>query len=284
MISVFIAAAVLTALVTIATIRPLMVSTSGVRDTVADTAEKDLALYRRQLAELEDEHKAGRLADDTYASARLEIARRMLAADKLMESAQARAKTANRPLGYAVMALMPVLAIGLYLYLGNPMLPDAPLAQRGLGDSADERTALLSQKPMIESILKNPDSARSLMIMGLAAQEKGDYEAAARAFKRALEQEPDKLMLNGMLGHALVQANDGTVTADAAEQFDIVLEKQPDNALGLYYQALQRAQNGDVEKALEQWRGILDASPEEAPWNSLVEDAIAEWSVPDQAE
>lgn len=279
MTSLFIIAAILTAGVTILTIRPLM-SGAETPDADADTAQKDLALYRRQLAGLSDERDAGRLDDAAYESARVEIARRMLAADKRLESSAGPTETLqhNRPLGYALMALLPLGAMGLYLYLGNPVLPDQPLAARGLGDAAAERTALLSQKPMIESILENPDSVKSLMVMGLAAQEKGDYEAAARAFARALEQEPDKLMLNGMLGHALVQANDGTVTPEAMEQFRIVLDTQPDNALGLYYRALSQAQNGAVAAALEEWRRIIAQSPAEAPWNSLVQDAIDEWS------
>jgi len=290
MTSIFIIAAVLTAATTLALIRPLMRAPArhaGHADhanNASDAAQKDLALYRRQLAELDSERNAGRLDDTAYESARVEIARRMLAADKLQQQKSPPVHEHNNHVpGYAIMVLLPLMAIGLYLFLGNPHLPGQPYAARNPGGAAAERDALLSQKPMVEAIINNPDSVKSLMIMGLAAQEQGDYATAARAFARALEHEPDKLMLNGMLGHALVQSADGKVTGEAMEQFNIVLEKQPDNALGLYYRALKWAQDGDVAKALDTWRDIISQSPEGAPWNSLVQNAIDKWTEPNAA-
>ena len=46
-------------------------------------------------------------------------------------------READRRAALSVLGIVPLLALGIYLYLGNPDMPDAPLAPRLAGDLED---------------------------------------------------------------------------------------------------------------------------------------------------
>jgi cytochrome c-type biogenesis protein CcmH len=88
--------------------------------------EAALATHRAQLAELTREHEQGRIGAAEYKAARLEVERRLLAADALA----APPLTGNaKPLLIAVMLLLPLAAFALYLPGGTPAIPSEPHAQ-----------------------------------------------------------------------------------------------------------------------------------------------------------
>src|SRR5690242_9378265 len=103
---------------------PLLVRRSS--PTSRDTY--NLAVYRDQLAEIERDLARGVLTADEAESARVEIARRILA----LNPEEAAADASATPLAVATIAilLLPVAAWMLYWQLGSPALPDQPFAER----------------------------------------------------------------------------------------------------------------------------------------------------------
>lgn len=93
-------------------------------------ARYDGAVYRDQLAELEREVASGQIDLAAAEPARLEIARRLLAATAAPEPEAPSSPLPASPLpglALAVALAVGVGAVGLYLFLGAPGLPDAPL-------------------------------------------------------------------------------------------------------------------------------------------------------------
>ena len=128
--------ACLTVIVLIVLLRPL----AG-----AGTAERapeafDAAVYRDQLNEIESDRARGLIGEEEAEAARVEIARRLLAADsKARASDRAKSHGARaRAAMIAIGAALPLLALGLYLTYGSPRLPGQPLAAR-LEDPASDR-------------------------------------------------------------------------------------------------------------------------------------------------
>lgn len=82
-----------------------------------------LALYRAQLAELAHEQKLGQLDLRSYPEARLEIERRLLAADKLPPDA----KGGNAKMLLILTSIvLPVGGFALYMPGATPFLPSVP--------------------------------------------------------------------------------------------------------------------------------------------------------------
>src|SRR5687768_9311927 len=84
----------------------------------ATTEDPTLAVYKRQLAEIDDLAARGLLGEAERKSAHAEAGRRLLAAADA--GAQAWGGVPRRPLLLAVAVLAPLLALGLYLAVGAP--------------------------------------------------------------------------------------------------------------------------------------------------------------------
>jgi cytochrome c-type biogenesis protein CcmH len=104
---------------------PLAFTFSGGR-TARDRREAALALHRAQLEELTRDLADNRIGAPEYAAARLEVERRLLAADSLKE----RALDGNaRFLLVVTIIAIPVVAFALYLPGSTPNVPSEPHTQ-----------------------------------------------------------------------------------------------------------------------------------------------------------
>ena len=222
----------LLALLTTATVGALLIPLLRMRVTSTTRFEGELAIYRDQLAEIERERTSGALSEDEAAAARLEIERRILAADAAAKTTAAPPETLHRVLPPALALAIPLLALGLYLKVGHPGLPAQPFVAGA-----------------------KPPAEQSLDIAQLVAQ--------ARARVAA---EPNSADAQSALGEALTLEADGTVTPAAVEAFKQALALQADDARSLYYLGLHEAQAGDSAAALKRWQELEAKSPPNAPY------------------
>ena len=116
--------AAMTALAIVAVLFPLLRRESG-----AAAGGSDAEVYRDQLAEVERDFARGVIDETEAKAARIEVSRRLLAATDI--GAAKTGKTLSRgPVLAAIGVAIPVVAIGLYLVIGNPGLKGEPLAAR----------------------------------------------------------------------------------------------------------------------------------------------------------
>src|SRR5262252_4104337 len=93
----------------------------------------DVAVYRDQLEEIERDRAAGLIAENEAAGAKVEVSRRLIAAADAPAAPAANATAATRrrrAVAVAALVALPLGAVGIYLALGSPSLPDQPLATR----------------------------------------------------------------------------------------------------------------------------------------------------------
>src|SRR5215472_14250834 len=120
------------ALLTAGTVGVLLVPLLRTRLGATERLHGDLAIYRDQLAEVERERAADSLSAEDAAAARTEIERRLLAAadkdaNKDTGAAPQPAAAWLRFLPPALCLLITAFALGLYLRIGQPGVPFAPL-------------------------------------------------------------------------------------------------------------------------------------------------------------
>ena len=210
-------------------------------DAAAERLEGELGIYRDQLAEIERERAAGLVSESDAAAARLEIERRVLAAAESRRAAPPPASRALHRWLPPVLALaVPLLALSVYLRLGQPGLPAAPFVA---GATAPERTL---------------DVARLVA------------EAQARVARQ-----PDDAEAQSALGEALTLEADGTVTPAAVAAFTRALGLSPGDARSMYYLGLHDMQAGDSAAALKRWQALVDGSPPDAPYLPALRAEIA---------
>lgn len=245
------------------------------RAAVADRADYDMMVYRDQLAEVDRDLERGMLTAEQAQAVRIEVKRRMLAAAEKGEKAAA-AGGSRWPVVAAIAVMLPLGAGVMYASLGAPGLPDLPYAERRDTQPDHEFAQFAGMVDTLAERLKNePENVEGWLMLARSAATLGRYGQSAAAYRRALRLGADDAQVRTGLGEALVAADDGAVGPEAREQFAAALRLDPANPKARYYVGFAHLQNGEGERAVAIWRGIVEDAPE-APYAADLRERIRE--------
>lgn len=156
-------------------------------------SQVNLALLREQRERLELERAEGSLSQDEYTLAQEELARRVLQESAEVERS---GKTPRRSATAAVLLLaVPLLAIGLYVYLGEPdavryevevAKAQGDVSNEDLDAMVRQMTQQLESKPPGQAV-----DAPAWEMLARAHASRQRYADADKAYQRALELTPD---------------------------------------------------------------------------------------------
>ena len=269
--------AVLALVVLASLIIPLLSSPSVETPSRADY---DIAVYRDQLTEIDEETARGILTEVQANSARVEVHRRMLAAgDAELKSPSKRVRMIDRRsrlvASFAIAITMPVGAGVMYSALGSPRLPGQSYAWRLNHDAelvaattADLLAAQLQQDP-------TPAGYRRLAQMYFNSR---DYEHAAAADRRAIELGSKDSVTWSELGEAIAMANAGAVVPAALQAFTNAMVLDSRSERSRFYIGLAEAQIGNVKQAVAIWRDLERDSSPDAQWLPMLRGHITGFS------
>ncbi len=242
-------------------------------------AEADTAVYREQLDEIAADLERGLIAPAEAASARAEVARRLLKAAADTEGSAAKpasASTVARGASAAVFAI-PVLAISLYLATGSPGLPDRPLASREAPPGESAPIAQLIAK--VETRLREaPDDGRGWDVIAPVYLRLGRAADAAHAFSQSIRlngESPARLV--GFAEATLVAGN-GVVSEEVRKAAERIRAVAPERIEPVVWLALGKEQDGNFAGAAEDYRSLLARPPadDDKGWRKPVEQRLAE--------
>jgi cytochrome c-type biogenesis protein CcmH len=239
----------------------------------------DIEVYRDQLDEVERDLTAGLIAKNEAEAARIEISRRLLAAADAAQTAQphldgATATWHRRAAAFIALLLFPVLAGGLYLWLGSPRLASA---QPQPADSAV--TASQSVDELVAEaeahLQRNPEEGPGWEILAPVYMRLGRYSDSVTAWRNALRLLGESAERDANLGESLTAEANGVVTADASAAFVRALTIDKTLVGARYYLGLAAEQDGDRDKAAKLWHDLIADAPADAEWVAHVRDALA---------
>lgn len=242
-------------------------------------AASRLDIYREQLTEIEADAQTGRIAPSDASAARLEVARRMLAADDPRDGGSPlRQSNWRRAIAVAALIVIPAVAATLYLRLGSPGQPDAPLAARQVAPAAaDSLQALVAR---VEAHLeKNPGEGEGWKVLAPALMRLGRFDDAAKAYRKVIDTLGETASRRADLGEARMASANGVVTADAKAEFDRAVALDSDEPKARFFLGLAARQDGRLADAVAIWQAMLAKSPADAPWTPLVRKAISDAGV-----
>ncbi|MFD1746529.1 c-type cytochrome biogenesis protein CcmI [Rhizobium helianthi] len=240
-----------------------------------EKGEDEAAVYRDQLQEIDRDLAQGLIGATEADYARAEIGRRLLAVSDGRAAAAAAEKAAQRKhrLTTAFVVLCPpVIGLAGYLMLGQPGVPDQPLAARL--ENPGNNIALLIAKAE-RHLAQNPQDGAGWDLLApiyFRSNRYDDAEAAYRNAMRILGETPQRL---AGLGETLVASNQGIVTEEARAFFEKAAAADRDNMRARFYVALGFEQAGRKAEALSAFEAIAKDSPPGAAWEQLVAQHIA---------
>jgi cytochrome c-type biogenesis protein CcmH len=243
-------------------------------------AEFDRAVYRDQLKELERDLARGLIAPNEAATARLEIERRLLAADRRSEGPLPASGRSPR-LALALALTLPAAAALIYLALGRPEVPDRPYAARGPERalaSANGRHKDLDQAvaTLVEKLKANPQDDANWLLLARTEAALDHWQKSAEAYREAIRLTKGRSDVTSAYGEMLVMAADGIVTPRAREAFTATLGRDPEDVAARYYLALADAQEGKAQAAIDAWQKLAAATPADSPLRAELKARISD--------
>jgi cytochrome c-type biogenesis protein CcmH len=236
-----------------------------------DAAEHDIAVYRAQLDELDRDRERGVLEERELAAARLEVQRRLLAADAARRpGGEAAPKTPGWGLPLALALAVPIGAGALYLWLGQPGVDSEPFAERQRKPEVEGGEALPDVATMMarlrDRLAQQPDDLEGWIMLGRSAAALGGYDEAISAYRRALALDGERGEVYSALGEAQVLAAGGIVTEPAQAALEQAIARDPTDPRARFYLAIAREQDGDKQGALEALTALVADAPAGASW------------------
>ena len=254
-------------------------------DMDEDELQRDLAVYRDQLAEIGRDIERGVLTGEQADAARTEVQRRILATDQRISTRQKSGEAATRisrlrPAVAIFTLLLFVGGIGLYLDFGRPDLRDRPIASRtdeimaarqASENDASRNDALnRAVQDLSNRLLENPDDLKGWELLGASLMALGRAEEAQTAFLEAVKQSGRDGDYLAMYAESVIRANNGQVNTIARGALEEAAQSGSKDPRIQYFLGLADAQNGNVAAAIDRWIVLVNGAPSDAGWLPMV--------------
>ena len=242
-------------------------------DTFLSREAFDANIFKDQLKAIDRELDEGQIEDKDAQSARIEISRQIIeSSDKADKSPSfsAEGRELSRTSAIALALVVPLLAIGLYLKIGNPELPDLPLEARLQKTPQENRIASLIARAE-QRLAKHPDDARGWDIMGPIYLRNDMYGKAKTAYENAIRlQKPTAKRMAG-LAEAMILGNGGIVSDEVLPILRQAIKMDDNLPKPRFWMGLFHEQTGNLSKANSTYSVLLKETYEGLPWRSTVE-------------
>ena len=262
------------------------------RDDEGSPADNDREGTRRvlidQLEEIDRDKERGLLNDEEAKGARAELGRRLLSLEQLrVESAESATKT-GRLYPWISIVIIPVLAVGAYHYLGNPGLPDQPIAAR-LAAPPESREIELIVSRIEKHLETKSDDLNGWRTLAPVYQRMNRLDDAEKAYRKWIELVGDDKASKGQaqlgLGQILTAKNEGQVNGEAFTVFEQATKNVPDDATAFFFLAVGLTQQNKTSEGISAWTSLIDRFGEGNPrWLPMANNALASLKAQEQAE
>ncbi len=240
--------------------------------------ELNVEIFKDRQRELGIELKNGVLTAEQHEQAVSELQRDLLFnADD--EAAPVAVKEINngRWASIVVGLVVPVLAIGLYLTIGNADLIGKDLMNENAQAGGHNPAAMNKMITDLQQRLQDePNDSEGWGILARSLMQAERFSEAADAYAKAYELIGDNPGLMAEYAEALTMAAGGSKAGLATELVNRVLEIEPMNPRALWLAGSIAYQQDDFRLAVERWSPLLSMIPPGSREEQAVREAIAE--------
>lgn len=265
----WIAATVLIILALAFVIYPVMFHRRADRQQT-DLRNQNLMAYRSRMAELEKEHQAGIIDEETYQQLRDELAGAMLddVPDNEVQAKSIPGRKAAMAVGLVSILLIPAATVVLYEEWGALDSVEAYIAMQELGGSDEARAAQMDTltEQLRERLEASPDNPDGWAMLGQTYMRLERYEDAAWAFRQLADSvnsdDGSQAVALGLSAQALFFHNQGAMTDKVTATIEEARSLNPDevNSLGLL--GIHSFSQGAYREAIQYWERIQTVAPD----------------------
>lgn len=252
----------------------------------ATPSEVNLLVYRDQLRELDAELAAGTLDETQYRNAKGDLEGRVIEdaglASETAPASAAKPSNSQWP-AIAVALAVPLLAVSLYLALGNPQGLD-PKASDPQAGSAENGPAHATSTEQIQAMVarleqrleKQPNDADGWSVLARSYGALQRYEESGAAYARAVELQPNNARLLADYADTLAMANGRSLQGEPEKIIRQALKADPHSLKALALAGTVEYERKNYQGALKYWQRILELVPPDSPIASSVAASVKE--------
>ena len=246
------------------------------RDTLETREAFDANIFKDQLKTIDRELDEGQIEEDDAESARIEISRKLLAAADKAEKTPiltSESRAMSRMTALTLGVLVPLSAIGFYLNVGSPNLPDRPLEARLKSAPAQTKVAEIIARGE-EMLARKPNDGRGWQIMASVYLRREMYGKARNAYNNAIRLlGPNAERLTG-LADSMVLANGGNVPGEALPILKRAMKADPNHPKPRFWMGLYLEQGSKLKEAETIYTALLQKAANDVPWRPMVEERL----------
>lgn len=218
------------------------------------TSHQDLnsAIYREQLAKLEQDLAEGTLGKDDYAQARAELQRRLL--DESQEQGAAVTMHAPRKTMIGIALAVPLVAGAVYLAIGNPASMSAEGGGSGHMAGSQELEQMVAA--LASKLEKEPNNPQGWAMLARSYKAMGRTAEAEKAFERAGSFIDDDASMLAAYADTVASNNGGQLAGKPVMLIQKALKADPDHAMALWLSGTADLEARNYTQALKTWERL----------------------------
>lgn len=208
-------------------------------------AKLNLLLHRQRQTELAQEAAS----PEDLARLTAESERNLLGDLEAAEETKAQSSNRGRSAVLATLAIVPIMALTLYLALGRIDL----VGVRTPNNMADVQESI---RLLAERLAKQPNDLEGWVLLARSLQATNQPDKALKAYEFALKLAPEDLDIKAFYAQALAETHQGSMAGKPTEIVDEILKKNPDHQTALWMAGIAAAERKDAAKAVEYWEKL----------------------------
>ncbi len=178
----------------------------------------------------------------------------------------------------ATLLLLPALAIGLYLQLGNVRAMDpAEVAAAAAASGTPGPDMDAAVKGLVDKLAKNPDDVEGWMLLGRAYKSMERFTEARDALKNAYDRAKDNPDVQVDYAEALALAGEGRrIDGRARELLDAAVKVDPNHQRALWLLGIADYQQQNYAAAVARWEQLRTLMPPQSDARGSLDRQIAD--------
>jgi cytochrome c-type biogenesis protein CcmH len=251
--------------------------------------EANVAVYQDQIAELKADLNNNIISAEQYQEDRDALERRLLEdVSPEQETGKQATLIPARGMVYGIAIGLPVIAIGLYLAIGNPRALSAAntLASPGMG-SAGPVGPMSNGQPtqqqieanvasLAKRLERNPNDLQGWIMLARSYTSMERFNEASAAFAKATALKADDANLWADYAFAMAMANDRSLQGQPLDLVNKALQLDPENPKALQLAGSAAFEAKNYKQAIEYWQRLLQRTSPDTEIGRALTERIAE--------
>jgi cytochrome c-type biogenesis protein CcmH len=239
-------------------------------------SQENIAFYRDQLSDLENELKNGVLSPEQYEKAKREIEARLLEDVDLNEGRVTAARPA-RATAFSLLALVPAGALAIYLVVGAPLALDPRfLAENDPAHAVDRKELEAMVERLAEKLKQEPDNLEGWVMLARSYKHFGRFEEAARAYGRVVARAEPNASLLADYADVLAMAQGQKLQGEPEKLIARALELDPKHLKALALAGSAEFEKKNYAAAAEYWQRMVPLVPADSEQAKAINANVAE--------